>query len=93
MIPDSQVHFYHRSILWALPPGEFVDSFSKTFEAYIYIRGDMAETRVDFAFRFPAVRFLVDDANNNTVTMIEEALGYLVEQIWCKSGMYVDAIA
>ena len=44
----------------------------------------MTEASVDFTLRISAVCSFIDQINEDFVYIIEETLGDLVEQVWCK---------
>ena len=49
----------------------------------------MTEASVDFTLRFTVVYFFIDQIDKEFVYIIEETLGDLVEQVWCKSVVNV----
>ena len=50
----------------------------------MWIRRDMTETSVDFTLRFTTVCSFIDQIDEDFMYIIEETLGDLMEQVWCK---------
>ena len=44
----------------------------------------MTETSVDFTLRFTTVCSFIDQIDEDFMYIIEETLGDLMEQVWCK---------